>query len=133
MLVELDRFSGVTVFATNLASNYDTAFVRRILGHVRMPLPGAEQREKLWRYHIPERMPVRLDASDWHQLVESSDGLSGGDILNIVINAASMALDRDGPECRIDLDDFLSAEDAVRRAKQEIGGYGDSPHQAGPE
>ena len=30
MLLELDRFDGVTVFATNLASNYDSAFVRRI-------------------------------------------------------------------------------------------------------
>src|SRR5690349_4513681 len=41
MLLELDRFAGVTIFATNLASNYDTAFVRRILGHVAMPLPDA--------------------------------------------------------------------------------------------
>ncbi|HLF87599.1 MAG TPA: AAA family ATPase, partial [Anaerolineales bacterium] len=32
MLLELDQFSGVTVFAINLASNYDTAFIRRILG-----------------------------------------------------------------------------------------------------
>ena len=49
MLLELDHFSGVTVFATNLASNYDTAFVRRILGHVEMPLPNTEDRARLWR------------------------------------------------------------------------------------
>ena len=96
MLLELDRFSGVTVFATNLASNYDTAFVRRILGHIEMPLPNTEQRDQLWRYHLPERMPVRLSDADWQELVVQSEGLSGGDILNIVVNAASSALQREG-------------------------------------
>lgn len=124
MLLELDRFSGVTVFATNLASNYDTAFVRRILGHIEMPLPGAEGRARLWRYHIPERMPAALSVEDWSRLVAESDGLSGADILNIVINAAAMALEREGPECTIVLDDFLAAMAAGKRAKREIGGAG---------
>lgn len=121
MLLELDRFSGVTVFATNLASNYDTAFVRRILGHIEMPLPDAEGRAQLWRYHIPERMPAALSSKDWARLVAESEGLAGGDILNIVINAAAMALERKGPECTIVLGDFLRATEASKRAKREIG------------
>lgn len=121
MLLELDRFSGVTVFATNLASNYDTAFIRRILGHIEMPLPDANGRTRLWRYHIPGRMPVRLSDGDWARLVSESEGLAGGDILNIVINAASRALEREGPNCTISVDDFLAAIEASKRAKQEIG------------
>ena len=121
LLLELDRFSGVTVFATNLASNYDTAFIRRILGHVEMPLPDAVGRARLWRYHIPGRMPVKLDEQEWSRLVSESAGLSGGDILNIVINAASMALDREGSTCKIYLDDFLKAMTASKKAKREIG------------
>ena len=121
MLLELDRFSGVTVFATNLASNYDTAFVRRILGHIEMPLPDANGRTRLWRYHIPSRMPVRLSDGDWARLVSESEGLSGGDILNVVINAASRALQREGPHCTISIDDFLASIEATKRAKQEIG------------
>jgi SpoVK/Ycf46/Vps4 family AAA+-type ATPase len=121
MLLELDRFSGVTVFATNLASNYDTAFVRRILGHIEMPLPNAEQRDQLWRYHIPERMPVQLSDADWQELIVHSEGLSGGDILNIVVNAASSALQREGAQCRIVADDFHSAIVATKQAKNEIG------------
>lgn len=121
LLLELDHFPGVTVFATNLASNYDTAFVRRILGHIEMPLPDAESRRRLWRYHIPSRLPVDLDAADWDTLVAETDGLAGGDILNIVVNAASAALERDGPTCRITLDDFLRAVESSKRAKQEIG------------
>ena len=121
MLLELDRFTGVTVFASNLASNYDTAFIRRILGHIEMPLPDADQRSQLWKYHIPGRLPVQLNDQDWTRLVADSEGLSGGDILNTVINAASLALDREGPDCKITISDFLQAMTANQRAKQEIG------------
>lgn len=121
MLLELDRFAGVTVFATNLASNYDTAFVRRILGHIEMPLPDAESRARLWRHHIPARMPVQLADADWAHLVDESEGLAGGDILNIVVYAASTAIEREGPGCRITLDDFRRAMEVSRRAKREVG------------
>ncbi len=121
MLLELDHFSGVTVFATNLASNYDTAFIRRILGHIEMPLPDDDARARLWRYHIPNRLPVQLRAVDWDRLVAETEGLAGGDILNIVVSAASSALDREGPTCRIMLNDFLLAINASKRAKQAIG------------
>lgn len=121
MLLELDRFAGVTVFATNLASNYDSAFVRRILGHVALPLPDADARARLWRYHLPARLPVRLSAADWAELIDRSEGLAGGDILNSVIYAASMAIERDGPACTISLADLLWAVEAGRRAKREVG------------
>jgi SpoVK/Ycf46/Vps4 family AAA+-type ATPase len=121
MLLELDHFSGVTVFATNLASNYDTAFIRRILGHVEMPLPDAEGRARLWRSHIPGRLPVQLEAGDWERLVAETEGLAGGDILNSVVYAASLALEREGVACRITLNDFLAAIQAGKRAKEEIG------------
>jgi SpoVK/Ycf46/Vps4 family AAA+-type ATPase len=121
MLLELDHFSGVTIFATNLASNYDAAFVRRILGHIELPLPNAEARARLWRYLIPRRMPIELDERGWERLVRESDGLAGGDILNIVINAASRALEREGPTCKVALDDFLITMAANKRARKEIG------------
>ena len=121
MLLELDRFSGVTVFATNLASNYDTAFIRRILGHIEMPLPDAQARLRLWRFHIPARLPVDLGPPDWDVLVRETEGLSGGDILNCVIAAAAAALEREGPTCRIGLADFLAAIQSARKARQAIG------------
>lgn len=121
MLLELDQFSGVTVFATNLASNYDTAFIRRILGHIEMPLPDAERRAQLWRYHIPSRLPVQLSDQNWETLVADTEGLAGGDILNIVVYAAAMALEREGVTCHITGGDFAAAITAIKRAKQEIG------------
>lgn len=121
VLLELDQFSGVTLFATNLATNYDPAFVRRILGHVEMALPDAETRARLWRAHIPARLPARLSEADWSALVEQTEGLAGGDILNAVMYAASMALEREGPSCTITRDDFLGAVEAGRRAKRAVG------------
>ncbi len=121
MLLELDHFAGVVVFATNLASNYDTAFVRRIIGHIEMPLPDAAGRRRLWRYHIPARLPVHLSEADWESLVIETDGLAGGDILNSVVFAASLALEREGPGCRITLADFEAAIAAGRRAREEVG------------
>lgn len=121
MLLELDRFTGVAVFATNLAANYDAAFVRRILGHIHLPLPDAEARARLWRYHLPARLPARLSEADWDCLIDRTEGLAGGDILNSVVYAASMAIEREGPGCTITLDDFLYAIEAGKRAKREIG------------
>jgi ATP-dependent 26S proteasome regulatory subunit len=121
MLLELDHFSGVTIFATNLASNYDTAFVRRILGHIELPLPDAAARLRLWRYHIPSRLPVNLDDEGWGELVAASEGLSGGDILNAVINASAAAIEREGVNCSVLLGDFVSALNAAKRAKAVIG------------
>ena len=121
MLLELDHFAGVTIFATNLASNYDPAFVRRILGHVPLPLPGPELRARLWRAHIPRQMPVALAEDDWPALVDATDGLAGGDVLNSVIAAAAAAVEREGPACTVRLSDFLAAVAAAKRAKREVG------------
>src|SRR5690606_10651514 len=58
-------------------------------------------RAQLWRYHIPSRLPVQLNDQDWATLVADTEGLAGGDILNIVVYAAAMALEREGVTCQI--------------------------------
>jgi ATP-dependent 26S proteasome regulatory subunit len=127
MLLELDSFQGVTIFATNLASNYDIAFVRRILGHIEMPLPDHNCRKRLWQYHIPDKMETEpMDMRHLEQLAIASDGLSGGDILNCVVTAATTAVQRTGYERVVKMSDFLTAIEQVKKAKQDIGGA--TPH-----
>lgn len=121
MLKELDKFQGITVFATNLASNYDGAFVRRIIGHIEMPLPDRDCRVRLWEYHIPLGMPVDSDVK-MAELADESENLSGGDILNAVILAASDAVQRVGLDRVIKTEDFIKAITNIRKAKGEIGG-----------
>lgn len=117
MLLELDSFQGVTLFATNFMSNYDSAFVRRILGHIEMPLPATEGREALYHKLIPAKYPVAFTEADYREVAEQSQGLSGAEILNVIIHAATYALDREGVTCRVTLSDFTHAIRAVKKAK----------------
>lgn len=57
MLKQLDKFSGVVIFATNFPRNYDGAFVRRILAHIEFELPDEECRFRLWQYLLPAEVP----------------------------------------------------------------------------
>lgn len=120
MLLELDRFSGVVIFATNLAKNYDGAFVRRIVGHVEMPLPDRGCRERLWDLHLPDRLP-KDPGVNAEQLADMTEGFSGGDILNCVIQAASVAVQRTSEAQLVRMDDLTTAIEAVNKAKVEIG------------
>lgn len=118
LLLQLDAFEGVVLFATNLAANYDSAFVRRILANIYFGLPDESALTRLWRYHIPRKLPIAADVTP-EALAAESLGLSGGDILNAVILAASSALERRSSS--VAGADFQGAIAQIRRAKAEIG------------
>jgi len=81
---ELDRFDGVVIVTNNLFENYDPALLRRIQRHIKFRNPDASMRRELFALHLPN--PDRVQA-DYAVLSELSEGLSGGDILNICVNA----------------------------------------------
>jgi SpoVK/Ycf46/Vps4 family AAA+-type ATPase len=90
LLRELESFNGVTIFATNLAANFDPAFERRIRTHVRFLMPGAEERERIWQVQIhPRKTPLAADVN-FRSLAARYDA-SGGDIKNAVLKAAAAA------------------------------------------
>src|SRR6188472_2050313 len=90
LLQELERFNGVVIFATNLAANFDPAFERRIRTHVLFEMPGVEERHRIWQLQIhPQKTPLARDV-DFKHLAENF-AMSGGDIKNAVIKAASAA------------------------------------------
>jgi SpoVK/Ycf46/Vps4 family AAA+-type ATPase len=95
LLRELEAFNGVVIFATNLAANFDPAFERRIRTHVRFEMPGPEERERIWRVPIhPHKTPLADDV-DFRVLAERYP-LSGGEIKNAVLKAASAAASEPG-------------------------------------
>lgn len=90
LLQELERFTGVVIFATNLAAGMDPAFERRIRNHILFHLPGTEEREQIWRAQIhPQKTPLAGDV-DFRSLAEGFPR-SGGDIKNAVLKAAQLA------------------------------------------
>lgn len=121
MLLELDNFSGITIFTTNFGSNYDSAFVRRIIGHIKFTLPNSENRKKLFSGMIPNKLPVKLSEKDFLSIIDLTEGFSGGDLLNVVIYASSQAVERDGENCKVGINDFVDAISLIKIAKKEIG------------
>ena len=90
LLQELERYTGVVIFATNLAANFDPAFERRIRTHVLFELPGATERARIRKVQLhPSRTPLAPDV-DFDALAQQYE-VSGGDIQNAVLKAALAA------------------------------------------
>src|SRR6476619_3273487 len=119
LLQELERYSGVVIFATNLAANLDPAFERRIRTHVLFEMPGPVEREQIWRVQMhPSRTPLAADV-DFQSLAERY-AVSGGDIRNAVLKAALAAAAEPGPDSakRIHQRHFEAAMEDVIAAKK---------------
>jgi SpoVK/Ycf46/Vps4 family AAA+-type ATPase len=118
LLICLEQFSGVVVFATNLAENYDPAFETRVR-NIRFELPGKQQRERIWNAHLPVALPtVDINIA---KLAEVDD-VCGRDIREAVIDAAVSAALRARYEGREPSDGCVSTNDlldAIYRKKRE--------------
>jgi SpoVK/Ycf46/Vps4 family AAA+-type ATPase len=88
LLVLLNDFDDMVLFATNFITNYDPAFLRRILAHVKFELPDEECRRRLWRMYIPHKLPTNADPN---LLAARFSGVSGSDIANAVLTASLRA------------------------------------------
>jgi ATP-dependent 26S proteasome regulatory subunit len=119
MLLAMDKFEGVVVFATNLAQNYDSAFVRRIHNHIKFELPDLAAREHIFEKMLVPELPLDPEVTA-KSLAMISEGLSGGDLRTIVINAAAKAVSRTGLEQLVKKADFEQAISETLKAKQEI-------------
>lgn len=120
LLDRLDRFNGVALFATNFEQAYDPAFVRRMLAHIEFEMPDGECRRRLWEGMIPAAMPKERDVTiDW--LSDQTEGLAGGDLCNVLLNAAAAAVARDGEARRVSRSDILTEVAGVRAARLKVG------------
>jgi SpoVK/Ycf46/Vps4 family AAA+-type ATPase len=118
LLRELEEFNGIVIFATNLAANFDPAFERRIRTHVLFEMPGQEDRARIWQLQLhPTKTPLAADV-DFDRLAERY-AVSGGDIKNAVIKAASAAAAEPGPDMEktITQRHFETAMDEVLAAR----------------
>lgn len=86
MLILLENFEGVVIFATNLVSNFDEAFMSRIQKHIKFELPNAEQVAEILKKQIPSKLPLAHDLSqeDYDRIGKCGEGLSGREIKNAI-------------------------------------------------
>ena len=120
MLKQLDSFDGIVVFATNLAKNFDGAFVRRILQHVHIPLPDEAGRLELWKRMIGISVPG-WDTIDIAALAKESEGFSGGLIKNAILLALCQVASREKNLQVLNQNDLTISLQGVRRSSQEVG------------
>ena len=88
LLVLIDEFDDLILFASNFISNYDPAFIRRILAHIKFELPDEKSRNELWRMYIPQSLPTNADIKG---LAAKYESISGSDISNAVFAASLRA------------------------------------------
>jgi SpoVK/Ycf46/Vps4 family AAA+-type ATPase len=122
MLMRLETFKGIVVFATNLIRNYDPAFTRRLPLMVRFGLPDTPWlREAIWKVHIPEKLPLASDV-DFGRLAEEFPEVSGGDIRNAVLMAVLKKASGSGPDSnkKISYKDFQESMRQILQGKRAI-------------
>jgi SpoVK/Ycf46/Vps4 family AAA+-type ATPase len=107
-LEQIENFEGILIATTNLLDNLDKAFSRRFNYKVEFKLPTKEQREDIWKSHLPKN----ADFKDEFSLERLSEfKLSGGQIDLIIKNTAYRVATRD--------DSIFSTEDFIKEIERE--------------
>lgn len=106
ILQEIEKFDGVVILATNKSTAMDEALERRISLKVEFEIPDIELREKIWRNHIPDNAPLDSDVN--FTLLAKDFQFAGGNVKNVVLNAARVAVSR-GQDSKITMDDLKDA------------------------
>ncbi len=112
LLICLEQFRGVVIFATNLVKNYDKAFETRVR-HIYFPLPDEESRCEIWRRHLPPQLPLAPDVTP--QGLAHIHDICGRDIKNAVIDAAVRAAMHH--KAVIGRDDLIEAITRIKAAR----------------
>jgi len=119
LLICLEQFRGIVIFATNMIENYDRAFETRIR-HLQFTMPDESCRYEIWHKLLPPQLPLSKDISI-NYLASYTDGMCGRDIKNAIIDAAVRAARLS--KHRVELDDLLSAVDSIKAARVVEASY----------
>lgn len=123
LLQRMESLDGIAVLTTNLRSNVDEAFTRRIDVIADFPLPDRVQRLALWDRCLGTAMP-RGDDLDLEFCAERFE-LAGGSIRSCAVTAAYLAAAADRP---------LAMADVISAVHQEYRKLGRLvlPNEFGP-
>lgn len=112
LLQRIEEYSGIVILASNMKQNVDEAFVRRMRFIIHFPFPSEEDRARIWQKAFPANAP--LGDVDFKWLARNLK-ITGGNIKNISLRAAFMAIERQSGinmECLIE---------AAKREMDKIG------------
>ncbi|TCO17197.1 ATPase family protein associated with various cellular activities (AAA) [Kribbella steppae] len=113
LLQRMEEHDGVTILATNLRTNLDEAFLRRLAFDIHFPLPDERDRLLIWQRVFPPQVNLAADL-DLPGLA-ARHRLSGGQIRNVAVASAYLA------RTEGDTVQAHHVEHAVRREYQKLG------------
>lgn len=122
MLIQLEEFSGIVLFATNLVTNFDPAFESRILKHIRFELPNLEARAAIIKKMIPSKLPVDKPFTD-EDFIEGSkliEGFSGREIKGAILDLLLSKANPNDPSIVFSIEDLFSALIKKQTTKKEL-------------
>lgn len=124
LLICLEEFKGIVIFATNLVINYDHAFLTRLIS-VEFVNPDVETRKKIWDVHIrpaddgrPHKLNIPLGKDVDSAILAEKYNFVGREIRNAVISAC-IAAAMDGKDI-VGQEDFIKACDKIVKEKQSL-------------
>ncbi len=90
LLQRIEEHNGIVLLASNLKSNMDEAFTRRFEAIIHFPVPGPEEREKIWAKGFPEkaRFSKEIDLAR----LSADHEMAGGAIMNVIRYSSLMAV-----------------------------------------
>ncbi len=94
LLQKMEEHEGIVILASNLGSNIDDAFMRRMNFLIEFPFPEEEYRCRIWQSMMPKEAPVSGDVD--YEFLSRRFKIAGGNIKNIIINSAFTAADDSG-------------------------------------
>lgn len=107
LLISLERFKGIVIFATNLVVNYDKAFLSRLI-NIEFTMPTADERERIWVQHLStDRVHVPLSGDVNIRFLADNYEFCGREIKSAVKSACiSAALEK---RDKVTQSDFIKA------------------------
>lgn len=119
MLILLEEFEGVVLFATNLVTNFDKAFESRILDHIKLELPNKEARAAIIDKMLPSKMPLdhRFTQEELLEASDLIDGFAGREIKNAIL---TMLLDKASLGLDNPVFTFDDLKNALAKKKEQI-------------
>lgn len=129
ILICLEQFHGIVIFATNLVINYDKAFLTRLIS-IEFEIPGIEERRSIWRVHIKPlddgkvhklNIPLANDV-DINELAEKYEFV-GREIRNAVVKACIKAAMNNMDE--VHQIDFIESCEEISEEKKRLNSIKD--------
>lgn len=91
LLKILDDYEGIIFFTTNFIQNFDSAFIRRILSHIKFEMPNRQARYLLWNHYLLQTIPCD-NRNEIIEKISNIEDITGSDISKAILKASIEAV-----------------------------------------